>query len=477
MSYRTRTLLTASIGLLVLAGLSAYAYFGLYKADKRGRRQAVNAQLVFDVFDKQTVQKVTLLRGASRSVVERTGLDGQDLPVWRLVEPLKDQADGLTLNAFLGVVERLASQRRIPLEQAHPLGEYGLDPARVRWLIEPEQGPPIGLLIGDKNPFDNSLYVMREGAAEIGLVDASLEAALVKSRFDLREKALVFVEPAHMAQLVVERRSGTGIARIELHRRGGKWFLNGPGAGLADQQNVARLIATLRNLRALSFAPEDSSSTYGLAPPALKVEIRMGSGSKTQLVWFGRQAQAGEPARVYAQRVAPAGPVCEIRAYQLETLEQPLFTYLFKAPMDFERERVAKIKIASDETLVVLERRQVEPVPSWSLVSPVASPVASYRVNAILTGLHELRALRLGPEPTRSAFSELGLASPRRTVQIFDENDNELSVLKLGRVASDGTWVQGAALAGACLVDTGALETLTADLAALLTDAKSSDNP
>lgn len=477
MSYRTRTLLTASIGLFVLAGLSAYAYFGLYQADKKGRRQAENAQLVFAVFDKQAVVKVTLIEGASRSVVKRIGFDGQDLPTWRLVEPLQDQADGLTLNAFLGVVERLTAQRRIPLDQARPLAEYGLDPPRVRWLIETEQGPSIGLLVGDKSPYDNSLYVMGEGAAEIGLVDGSLEAALVKSRFDLRQKSLVFVEPAQVVQLVMERPKGTGVERIDLQRREGKWFLNPPHAGLADQQNVARLIASLRNLRALSFAPDEPAATYGLASPAIKVEIRIGAGSKSQQIWFGRPEQTGEAARVYAQRVAPAGPVCEIRAYQLESLEQPLFAYRFKAPMDFERERVAKIKLASDETLVVLERSQAQPEPSWSLVSPVASPVPAYRVQALLTGLHDLRALRLDPEPSRAASSELGLASPRRTMQLFDENDKEISILKIGRVTPDGTWVQGTALAGACLVDTEVLAMLTADLAALLGDAKPSDKP
>jgi len=59
MTYRSRTLVKAMIGLIALTGLSFYAYYGGYRTKHRQAREQFEARLVLQL-DAQSITRLSI---------------------------------------------------------------------------------------------------------------------------------------------------------------------------------------------------------------------------------------------------------------------------------------------------------------------------------------------------------------------------------------------------------------------------------
>ncbi len=469
LTYRTRTLVKAACGLLLITVLCLAAYFGVYEAGEDQKRIEQEAREVLH-FDKGKVSRLVVEKGEERTVVERTGREGESGPVWKLIQPVEDQGDAATINGLLGVVERLESERVIPGGEREPLSVYGLDDPRGRVILTTEDGRSHTLLVGKKSAFDNRLYVLREGDEDVLLVQGYVEKSLLKSAIDLRRKELVRFEKSQVRRIVLTG----GAAGIELERSGNDWKLESPLKDQADPMEVDRILNTVSNLRAVGFpaggcpAPE----RCGLGPPAVTVELFIGPDQARRAVILGRGTDKASQGKVFA-RLQPSGPVAEVREYQLMNLQKTPFDLRAKAPLKFESGRVFRIKATSDRELIVLEK-QTEEKPAgeekrprgtenWVLVSPRAAKAKTHKVTAFLSGLSGLKAVKFAGDKHEVDLKAFGLDRPSRTISLFDRQDRELGVLKVGRQSPEGTYVIGTARPQVCLVDSRKVESFPDD--------------
>jgi hypothetical protein len=472
MTYRARTLLAACIGLALVAGLGAWAYFGLYRAEQRRERDAVLAELVFDL-DEQRVTAVRYQRGELTAVIERGQTGPQGLPEWRLTAPVAAAADGAVINGVLSSLKLMSAEQRIPLAEADPLASYGLDPPRASWILTLRDGERLSLDVGRRSPFNGQLYIRPDGRDAVVLVAGRLERSLVRSLYDLRRKDLLAVEPDRVRRLeVVGRGAGeVDAGRIVLERRAGRWELTAPIADRADARTVRHLLQRLRNLRAKAFIERDvDDALLGLEPPDWRVVIDSGADGRRQEVLIGKGRQRPVQGKVYVRRLVPPGPRAQVALHHWHGLDKSVFDYRFKAPVAFEPERVAKIQIARTEALVVLERadRRDGGGSGWSLLAPRAGPAKAYKVESLLGGLAGLRASRFAGAAEPAALERWGLAEPRATIRLFDPEGQQLARLRIGPATDEGTAVLGTARDAICLVpddDLAALPTTAEQLA------------
>lgn len=474
MTYRTRTLIKAALGLLFITILCLAAYFGVYEANKNERRAESEAREVLR-FDKEKVTRLVLERDGRRTVAERTGRDDKGLSAWTLVEPVKEDGDNTTINSLLGVMDRLESERAIEGKDRELLSVYGLDPPRGKIVLTTEDEKSWSLLVGKKSTFDNRLYVQREGDDEVLLVKGYLENSLLKKTFDLRRKELVRFEKSLARRLVL---SGQG-EKIELKKEGEAWQLTAPLEDQADQGEVDRILNTVSNLRATSFPAGEKPGLeiYGLQPPVIAVEIFLGPDRARRAVILGRGTLKSNQGKIFA-RLQPSGPVAEVREYQLKNLQKSPFDLQAKAPLQFESKQVFKIKSASDKELLVLEKEvdlpegrqpaeQGKPprtVETWALVSPRSAKVKGFKVNSFLSGLSGLKAVKFAGDKQKVDLGAFGLDKPTRTITLYGQEDLELGALRIGKSTPAGTYVIGTARPQVCLVDSKKVERFPEDV-------------
>ena len=113
------------------------------------------------------------------------------------------------------------------------------------------------------------------------------------------------------------------IGKPEKPSAGREWRLVAPIQDLADPDEVARLLNTLRNLQARAFPatglPDES---YGLDPPAVEVTIASGPDRIPGKLRFGRGTLPSNQGQVFARRAEPEGPVAKILSYQMRAVNK-----------------------------------------------------------------------------------------------------------------------------------------------------------
>jgi hypothetical protein len=464
MTYRTRTLMKAALSLLLVTGLSLTVYFGVYKPKQNEARLDFEAREVLR-FDKEKVVSIQLESGDKRTVVQRTGRDDKDLPRWKLVEPVEDLGDNVNINSLLGVVDRLESEQVIAGRDREPLQVYGLDPPRGKIILTLEDQQSHALHVGKKSAFDNRLYVQRPGEEDVLLVKGFVENSLLKKPFDLRSKKLIDFEKSLVRRLALTAEG----AKIDLKKDGDAWNIVTPLQDRADTGEVDKILNTVLNLRATAFPVGEKLGLeiYGLQPPAVAVEVFVGADLAQNTVVLGQGRQKPNLGKTFA-RLQPSGPVAEVREYQLKNLQKTPFDLQAKAPLEFDSKQVFKIKSASDQNLIVLEKgeeeRESKKVEVWSLVSPRAAKAKGYKVNSFLSGLAGLKAVKFAGDKQKADLAAFGLDKPTRTITLYDREDRELGVLKIGSAAPEGTHVTGTSRPQVCLVDSKKIERFPVDV-------------
>jgi hypothetical protein len=469
-TYRSRTLLQAAIGLVGLAGLALIAFFGVHRAKQIEEREEKQRKQLLQ-FEPNKVTRLMVKNGALRAVAERMPSEDQGLAAWRLTEPLPADGDNISINALLGALERLESTQTISGQDALDSKRYGLDAPRGALQMQLQDGTSIGLLLGKRSSYNNDLYVQKEGGNEVQVVAGSQESALLKKPFDLRRKELMRFDTTRVHSFTLTQ----GKENIELEKTGNQWRLVKPIADLADSSEVLRLLDTARTLRANEFldAAIDSEKAYGLDPPAVALKVFLDPDQTSQALVLGKGALESNKTKYYARSREPASSLAEVPEYQLKNLQKTAFDLQERMLLRFEPEAVYQIKLASDVELVVLEKK-VEEKPgeqegppikeeSWSLISPKTSPANKMKVSQLLSNLSQLKAMQFDAERERADLSRYGLSRPLRTITLLGKEGQELGSLHVGAKAerSEGrTFVVGANRPYVCQVETKQLDSI-----------------
>jgi hypothetical protein len=465
MTYRTRTLLRASVGLMFLLGLLLFVFFGVYRAKEHERRSQQRDRQIFEINDA-SIQRITIEVGADRTVCVRNTTH-ENPGGWVLVEPVKDDGDSISIEAFLGLVTRMEWENIIGGQDVESPGRYGLDKPRSRILLLGADGKTTGLRIGKINPFSGQLYVQVDGREDVLAVAGAIEKTLLKTTFELRRKDLVRLEVQKTRRLVLN----DGKKPITLER-GEDWRIVSPIRDRADEDEIERVFSVLRGVRAISFPPDAESRPldYGFDPPMLTVTVQT---DFEQTIVFGEGRTESIRGGYFVKRIHPPGPTMETTDRWREMLYKDVFGFQAKRPIVFDPNRVFRIRITTGRNLLVMEKKEIEKegqenLPKrqkmlWKMISPVAAAVDEMMVEAWLTNLSQLKAKKFLGEKTEVPLSFYGLDSPEWIWGLFDREGKELGSLKGGRIRDGGLAVMGTSRDQLCWIDQEQLKLLWLD--------------
>ncbi|MDQ3070359.1 MAG: DUF4340 domain-containing protein [Acidobacteriota bacterium] len=295
---------------LVAAGIGGYVWFVEMKRDSSS--EETPREKLFAV-DTSQIHEVRLRNEAGETSTLKKAGDR-----WTLAEVEGASVDDTELSNITSGLASLELQRVVD-EQPASLAEYGLDTPRFTVAFTDAAGKSHTLLLGSKTPMGGDLYAKLPDAPRVFLVGGFLEESFNRSRFDLRDKAIL--KFAREAVSGVELSAGS--SRISLVRRGGNWHMSAPSDEPADDTVVEGLIDRLATARMQSIVDDAGAAAAALAKPSAAVGITAGP-TRAQLEIGGAAGEGTVYARDTVRNI-------------VFTIEAPLAAELAKKAEDFRK--------------------------------------------------------------------------------------------------------------------------------------------
>lgn len=367
--------------LVVALGFGAYLYF------VDATRPVEDAAAKKKVFSSDAAKIIQLQLKPSTGEVTTLRKDAQGL--WTLTAPTQAPADR---NGASDIVTNLANleEDRVVEENASDLKTYGLAEPRidVTFQVEGEKEPK-RLLIGDKNPSGMGLYAKLPAGNRVFLVSNSLDAALDKSSFDLRDKTAISFEQEKVTSIELASRGET----IRLEKTGDDWKIVRPLQAPADFISVNGLLGQLQSaqMTALKDRPEDLKDLkqYGLDTPEVVATIGMGASSmKIEL------GGAADPGSVWARDPSKAA-VFSVNNGVGEELRKKPENLRRKEIFDFRPFNTTRFEITRGKDTRAFERVKgtgEKAVDTWTQVAPTAKAADASNLEGALLEFSNLRA-------------------------------------------------------------------------------------
>lgn len=260
---RIRSLIVASAVFVVLAGV-------LYWSDHR-KSNAEAAKLPDTApailkLDANSITKLELKKKDAPAVVlTKNG------PDWRITDPKPFAADQSTVSTIVSDVSALNAERLVD-EKATDLKRYGLEPPAFELDVTEKDNKTQHLLFGDDRPTGGAVYAALGGDARVFTLASYNKGSLDKSLNDLRDKRLLTVNAAKIANLEVTGKNG----EIEFGHTKDGWQILKPKPMRTDADAVSELVEKLTDARMdLSDAnkAKESEAAFAHGTPLATVKV------------------------------------------------------------------------------------------------------------------------------------------------------------------------------------------------------------
>ena len=346
--------------LVLFALTAALVVFIKFYETKRPNTEEANrrAQNVIN-FERDKIDGVVIQNGEERIELKRTDKK------WRLESPVKDLADGSTIDGLLFDLEdwkkdATISGKEIEADKSR-MAEYGVAKAKLRLKLQGANAPP-EILFGNNAALEGKTYVRLENSKDVFLAAQSIKNQISKKPEEFRDRKLTDTVATQVTRLSLKTAAG----EMELQKQGDHWQIVKPLRARADDQKVNDLIAQITTSRIAQFVADDAGDLhpYGLTEPRGTVTIFTADDKQGQILQIGGVPEK-EKDQVYV-RFAPRKFVY--------TLPNKIETILSTRPNDlrdrhlvrFDQNQLDRITIdVPGKTKTVLARKD----QNWTIVN------------------------------------------------------------------------------------------------------------
>ncbi len=435
-----RGLKSFALLLAVALGLGTYLYFVESKTTPGD--EGPKKDKVFSV-EPEAIDQVTITsESGDRTTVEKKGSD------WHIVQPVAAEPDAAAVSGITSNLSSVEVQRVID-ENPSDLKQYGLADPRVQVSFK-ANGTGHTLQLGSKTPAGTDLYAKLGEQKKVFLVSSFLDSTFNRTTFDLRDKAVLKVDPTKVDAVEVATAGRT----LKFAKKDGEWQIEQPIAARADFGAVEGLVDKINSAQMKSIAAPDPSDLkpYGLDEPA--ATVRIGTGSSQASLAIG--SSSGEAA-VYAKDLSrPA--VFTLDASLLDDVKKDASDYRQKDLFDARTFTAKRIDITRNGQTVAFEKSAVKGTDGqeeqkWKQVLPAAHDVDSAKVDSLVSIVTGTRAMGFVTGSTKT-----NLDKPEMTIAIkYDDGKDER--VTFARSGADG-FAQRAGSPGAATVETATLDSI-----------------
>jgi hypothetical protein len=405
----------------VLVGLGAYIYFVTWKqSDQTGS----DREKVFAGIDTAQIQQVTVRAEAGDVTTLK-----KDADAWQIVSPVTAPAADIEVSGITSALQQLEIERVIE-EKPADLAPYGLSTPRIEISFTSGGDKPSGrLLVGNKSPTGGGLYAKRNDEPRVFMIPEYQQGVLNKTTFDLRDKTVLKI--ARDAVDGIELSAGG--APLQFSKQGGDWKITAPLAARADFGMVSSIVSRVETAQMQSVVANDATpaelKTYGLEKPEITVTFSAGSSRAT----LALGAKAGDRA-VYA-RDASRPAVVTVDSSLADDLRKGVEDYRRKDVFEFRAFNATRVELSRDGQSTVFERVKGEgenAQDTWRRVSPSPGDADRSKVEALLTGLADIRATGF-----TATTAKTGLDKPALTVAVSFEEGKKQERVAFGKVGDE----------------------------------------
>lgn len=329
-----------SAGLVMLAGVSTILVIST--RDVAGTADSASReQKLFPAFRADAVKRLELLENGQKLVLQRDG-DAGGSAQFKLLEPVKENADPATVDKFLSALSSARALR--PVEQGPAPAALGLDKPLLRVSLQTAK-QTYRLALGGKAPTPEGaryaqLDVDHEPPRWLVVAKSTVED-LATELDDFRLHSLVAVNEADVTRVSISRQS----SRVELRRSTGTNFLIAADQKqlLANRESLKALFFQLSRLTASKFLSEsEAEAALGASSAHFEIELK-GEGRSVRFDVGG--TCPGDASQLVVVRRAPDVQ----RACAARELESTLAL----APNDFVDARAFSLRTDEVEALEI----------------------------------------------------------------------------------------------------------------------------
>src|SRR5437867_1578731 len=394
---------------LVLFALAAaiFAFIKFYESKRPNTEEANRrAQNVVN-FERDKIDGVVIQNGEERIELKRADKK------WRLESPVKDLADGSTVDSLLFDLEdwkkdATISGKEIEADKSR-MAEYGVAKAKLRLKLQGADAPP-GILFGNNAALEGKTYVRLENSKDVFLAAQSIKNQISKKPEEFRDRKLTDTVATQVIRLSLKTAAG----EMELQKQADHWQIVKPLRARADDQKVNDLIAQITTSRIAQFVADDAGDLhpYGLTEPRATVTIFTADDKQGQILQIGGVPEK-EKDQIYV-RFAPRKFVY--------TLPNKIETILSTRPNDlrdrhlvrFDQNQLDRITIdVPGKTKTVLSRKD----QNWTIVNRnnrLANAAEARRLIDLLAGEQVTNFVA----DVASDLPKYGLDKPQLTVTL-----------------------------------------------------------
>jgi len=408
--------------LVLFALTAALVVFIKFYETKRPNTEEANrrAQNVIN-FERDKIDGVVIQNGEERIELKRADKK------WRLESPVKDLADGSTVDSLLFDLEdwkkdATISGKEIEADKSR-MAEYGVAKAKLRLKLQGADAPP-GILFGNNAALEGKTYVRLENSKDVFLAAQSIKNQISKKPEEFRDRKLTDTVATQVIRLSLKTAAG----EMELQKQGDHWQIVKPLRARADDQKVNDLIAQITTSRIAQFVADDAGDLhpYGLTEPRGTVTIFTADDKQGQILQIGGVPEK-EKDQIYV-RFAPRKFVY--------TLPNKIETILSTRPNDlrdrhlvrFDQNQLDRITIdVPGKTKTVLARKD----QNWTIVNRNNRPANAAEARRLIDLLAGEQVTNFVAD-VASDLPKYGLDKPQLTVTLSSFASENTAETKAG---------------------------------------------
>ncbi len=404
---------------LVALALGAYVYLYEYKGEEQ-RQKAREKEEKLIAFDEGEISAWEVENGGRRIRFEKK--DDQ----WRITAPVKTDADGATVNAFLRTLTGAKKIRTFSLA-GKDKNQYGLNNPQLSLRIEGPDGSD-SLFLGADAAFGDNIYAARDDSL-VMVTPAVLKRNAQKSLFDWRDKKALHFDKEAVKRIELKTPRGT----FEFAKEGVEWQLTRPIKSRADQAAVRALLNKLDFGRVLAVVTESATDlgVFSLQNPAYKIDLYQGENQSRSGVSFSRP----EGKMVYGKDDARPH-VFKVDTLFMEPFNKTLYGFREKKLADFRPGSIRRIKLENGGRTMSFKR---DTSSQWIALND-SGEIRNIKITTMLSALSNLKARSFLDGKTGS-LKKYGLDKPVAIVELYIDEQPELR-LEFGRVTQKARYVR-----------------------------------
>lgn len=307
----------------------------------------------------------------------------RDGDAWRLTSPVSARGNRGTVDETLTTILTAKIDREIDPAPAS-LAEFGLDKPSAQVTLTLKDGQRVGIDLGAKSPTGVWVYAREHDKSAVFVLSDSVLRDATRPVADFRDRTILAFDRAGVTGVDIVSDGET----IAVEAADGRWRITRPVALPADTTEMNDLLEKLATAQVKEFVAEapPSRARYGLDRP-LRLSVHTGKDKDraTRTLLVGRVD--ADKKGVYAMREGESS-VLLLPEEVGKLVPRNVAAIRNKQLVEFDREKVTRVELASPKGTVTLARAQNR----WTITAPEALPADQVEAGALLARVAELRA-------------------------------------------------------------------------------------